>query len=93
MDKNLDGAITESKKAIEGENKLEAYIHLANLYIIKKDLSSAEEMLKAAVKVDEKSLRGRFALAEFYFRSGKKNWLNVNISKQQKLPLMMQQVL
>ena len=46
--------------------------HLANLYIIKKDFSSAEEMLKAAVKVDEKSLRGRFALAEFYLRSGNK---------------------
>ena len=72
MEKNLDGAIEESKKAVEGENKLEAYLHLANLYIIKKDLSSAEEMLKAAVKVDEKSLRGRFALAEFYFRSGNK---------------------
>ena len=34
MEKNLDGAIEENKKAVEGENKLEAYIHLANLYII-----------------------------------------------------------
>ena len=61
MEKNLDEAIKESKKAIEGENKLEDIpSDLANLYIIKKDLSSAEEMLKAAVKVDEKSLTGTF---------------------------------
>jgi len=52
MEKNLDGAIEESKKAVEGENKLEAYpSSLPNLYIIKKDLSSAEEMLKAAVRL------------------------------------------
>ena len=70
-EKNLDQAIEESKKATEGEMKLDAYLHLANLYIMKKDLAQAEEMLKAAVKVDEKSLKARFALAEFYLRSGK----------------------
>jgi Tfp pilus assembly protein PilF len=72
-EKNLDQAIAESKKATEGEMKLEAYLHLANLYIMKKDLPQAEEMLKAAVKVDEKSLKARFALAEFYLRSGKRD--------------------
>ena len=40
---------------------------------MKKDLARAEEMLKAAVKVDEKSLKARFALAEFYLRSGKRD--------------------
>jgi Tfp pilus assembly protein PilF len=72
-EKKLDEAIGESKKALEGEKKLDAYLHLANLYIIKKDLPQAEEMFKSAVTVDEKSMRSRFALAEFYLRSGKKD--------------------
>ena len=40
---------------------------------MRKDLPQAEEMLKAAVKVDEKASRPRLALAEFYLRSGKRD--------------------
>lgn len=72
LEKNLDEAINESKKAVEGKDKLEAYLHLANLYIIKKDLTGAEEMLKAAVGVDDQTMRGRFTLAGFYLKSGRK---------------------
>ena len=70
-EKNLDAAIAEAGKAAEGEKKTEAYMHLANLYIIKRDLNAAEEVLRAAVKLDEKELKPRFALAEFYLRSGR----------------------
>ena len=72
-ERKLDQAIEESRKALEGDQKLDAYLHLAGLYVMKKDLPRAEEMLKAAVAVDEKSLKARFALAEFYLRSGKRD--------------------
>ena len=36
-------------------------------------MPQAEEMFKSAVKIDEKDLKARFALAEFYLRSGKKD--------------------
>jgi Tfp pilus assembly protein PilF len=62
-EKKIEDAIAEAKKAAEGDKKLEAYLHLANLYILKRDLPRAEEMLKAAVKVDEKNLRARYSLA------------------------------
>ena len=72
-ERNFDEAIKEANKAAEGDKKLEAYLHLAKLYIIKKDLPKAEEMFNAAVKVDEKNLRARFSLAEFYLRTGKRD--------------------
>jgi tetratricopeptide (TPR) repeat protein len=37
-EKNLDQAIEESRKALQGEKKLDAYLHLASLYIMKRDL-------------------------------------------------------
>ena len=37
-ERKLDDAIEESRKAVEGDQKLEAYLHLANLYIMKRDL-------------------------------------------------------
>jgi Tfp pilus assembly protein PilF len=40
-EKKLDEAIVEGQKAVQGEQKMEAYLHLANLFLIKKDLPQA----------------------------------------------------
>jgi len=39
-----------------------------------KDLSQAEAMFKEAIRINDKALKARFALADFYMRSGKRNW-------------------
>ena len=44
-EKNIDAAIEEGLKAAQGANQHDAYLMLANLYMIKRDLSSAENML------------------------------------------------
>ena len=39
-DKNLDMAIAEAQKAVEGEKKLEAYLQLSNLYTAEQGFES-----------------------------------------------------
>ena len=58
-ERNLDGAIAEAKKAVEGNSKLEAYLQLAKINLLKGDLPQAEEMFKMAVKTNEKALNAR----------------------------------
>ncbi|PKN09357.1 MAG: hypothetical protein CVU70_03660, partial [Deltaproteobacteria bacterium HGW-Deltaproteobacteria-5] len=69
---NLGKAIEESLKAVQGDKKLEAYLQLSRLYELSRDLNQAEVMLKQAVKFDDAKQKTRFALAEFYVRTGKK---------------------
>ncbi len=86
-ERDLDKAISEAKKAIEQDpKKIEAYLHLANLYFFKKDLTQAEQTFKEAIKVDEKSTIARYALADFYRKTGKTDLAEAEFWRLQRLP-------
>jgi tetratricopeptide (TPR) repeat protein len=72
VENNIEAAISEANKALNSKQKMDAYLHLSRLYILKKDLPQAEKMLQSAIALDAKALRPRYELAIFYLRNGQK---------------------
>ncbi|MCX6545025.1 MAG: tetratricopeptide repeat protein [Acidobacteria bacterium] len=84
--KNLDGAITEIRKAIEFDPKdARTYLNLGALQMASGMKAEAEATFKQAVEIDPKSVTARLALANFYGATGRAPEAEQSLTKASEL--------